>query len=134
MSNEILKESVQHSLDQQFPYRVLNYPVVTRRKGEVWIHSISNFVFHAAFCVCVVITSDFFQKDNQHFTEGYVCGNSVIKPFTEPSSACSLPIHVLALAVQQNNNLPKLPEHSEHAYTAPQQDKNCGCYIWLCTE
>lgn len=108
MSNELLRESVQHSLDQRFPYQVLDCPVVTRRKGEVWIHSISNFVFHAAL-ICVVIISDFFQEDHRPFTEGCVCGNSVIKPFTEPSSACSLPTHVLALAVQQNNNLPKAP-------------------------
>lgn len=82
----------------------LDCPVVTIRKGEVWIHSISNFVFHAAL-ICVLIISVFFQ-DSQPFTEGCVGKNSAIKPFTEPSS---LPTHVLALALQQNNNLLNVP-------------------------
>lgn len=71
MSNELPRESVQHNPDQWFPYQVLDCPVVTRRKGEARIHSISNFVFHAAL-ICVVIISDFFQEDHQPFTEGCV--------------------------------------------------------------
>lgn len=109
----------QHLL--QFLYRVLGCPGVTRRKNEVWIHSISDFVFHAAL-ICVLIISDFFQKEKQPFTEGCVCGNSAIKPFTEPSS--SLPTHVLALALQQNNNLLKAPWAlctGSHSSTAGQE-------------
>lgn len=50
MSNELLKENVQHSLDQHSyrTYRVLNCPVVTRRKGEAWIHSICNFALQTS--------------------------------------------------------------------------------------